>query len=308
MRELVVGTRGSPLAVWQAEWVRAQMQNAEPGVSFSIRRIKTTGDKILDAPLATIGGKGLFVKEIDEALARREIDFAVHSMKDVPSVLPDGLEILGLPRREDPRDALISRNGLTLERLPKGARVGTSSLRRQAQLLHFRPDLRILTLRGNLGTRLRKLDEGEYDAIVLAAAGVKRLGLADRVTEFLDPEACLPAICQGALGIEGRADDPTARELAMRLDHLPTRVAVTAERAFLASLEGGCQVPMAAHATLTGDSLRLTGLVASMNGARLVRDTVQGIAGEAAQLGEALAQRLLEQGAREILQEIYEKA
>jgi hydroxymethylbilane synthase len=305
VRELVIGTRGSKLAVWQAEWVLTRLRELEPGLSVSLKRIKTTGDKILDAPLATIGGKGLFVKEIEEALARGEIDLAVHSMKDVPTRLPEGMEILAVTEREDPRDVLISRSGLSLERLPKGARIGTSSLRRQAQLLHLRPDLTIVMLRGNLDTRLRKLDEGEYDAIVLAAAGLRRLGLSGRATEYLPPELSLPAIGQGALGLEGRSDDRFVRDLAMRLDHQPTRTAVMAERALLERLEGGCQIPIAAHATIAGGTLSLIGLVAAVNGRRLVRDSMDGPAQEARRIGILLAERLLAQGGGEILKEIY---
>jgi hydroxymethylbilane synthase len=307
VRELIIGTRGSKLALWQAEWVHARLREVEPGLSVSLKRIKTTGDKILDVPLATIGGKGLFVKEIEEALARADIDLAVHSLKDVPTRLPEGLEILAFPEREDPRDALISRHGLPFDRLPKGARIGTSSLRRQAQLLARRPDLSIVMLRGNLDTRLRKLDEGEFDAIVLASAGLRRLGWSERVTEWLAPDVSLPAIGQGALGLEGRADDEFVRKLAARLDHRPTRIAVTAERALLERLEGGCQVPIAAHATIEGQILSVVGLVAAVDGRRVVRDSVQGSVEEAHSLGVRLAERLLAHGGAEILKEIYEK-
>jgi hydroxymethylbilane synthase len=305
VRELVIGTRGSKLALWQAEWVHARLRQLEPGLSVSLKRIKTTGDKILDTPLAAIGGKGLFVKEIEDALLRGEIDLAVHSMKDVPTHLPEGLGILSVPEREDPRDVLISRDGVTLDRLAAGARIGTSSLRRQAQLLNVRPDLSIQILRGNLDTRLRKLEAGEYDGIILAAAGLRRLGWADRVTEYLSPEVCLPAIGQGALALEGRADDAFARDAAARLDHRPTRMAVTAERALLERLEGGCQVPIAAHATIEGDRLTMSALVAGVNGRRLVRDSIQGPVTEAHKLGIRLAERLLEHGGDEILREIY---
>ena len=250
LRELIIGSRGSPLAVWQAQWVQARLRELVPGLSVSLQQIKTTGDRILDVPLATIGGKALFVKEIEEALARGEIDLAIHSMKDVPTQLPSGLEILSIPAREDPRDALIARSGLSLEKLPRGARIGTSSLRRQSQVLHARPDLTVVMLRGNLDTRLRKLEAGDYDAIVLAAAGLRRLGLEHRITEYLSYEVCLPAIAQGALGLEGRADDPFVREVVTGLEDRSTRLAVTAERAFLERLEGGCQVPIAAHATI----------------------------------------------------------
>lgn len=302
---VVIGTRGSRLAVWQAEWVQARLQEQMPGLAVTLRRIKTSGDKILDAPLAKIGGKGLFVKEIEEALLQGEIDLAVHSMKDVPTVLPDRLEIICVPPREDARDVLISRDGLSLDRLPEGARLGTSSLRRQAQLLHRRPDLRIGVLRGNLDTRLRKLHDGEYDAIVLAAAGLRRMGWAGEVTEYLPLEISLPAIGQGALGLEGRRDDQFIRELVSPLEDPATRVAVTAERALLDRLHGGCQVPIAAHATLKQNLLILEGLIASVDGRRLIRDSVQGPAAEARTLGVQLAEKLLLRGGEAILREIY---
>ena len=306
VRELIIGTRGSALAVWQAEWVHTRLRELEPGLSVSVKRIKTTGDRILDSPLAMIGGKGLFVKEIEEALAREEIDLAIHSMKDVPTHMPDGMEILSIPTREDPRDALITRDGVSLEKLPNGARIGTSSLRRQAQLLHARPDFRVEMLRGNVDTRLRKLDAGEYDAILLAAAGLRRLGLEQRITELLSYEACLPAIGQGALGLEGRADDRFVRELVGRMEDRPTRIAVSAERAFLERLEGGCQVPIAAYATVDNQTVMLRGLIASVDGRRVIRGSAEGPIGNATGMGTALAERLLSQGGREILKEIYE--
>ena len=308
VRELVIGTRRSKLALWQAEWVHARLRELEPELAVSLKRIKTTGDKILDTPLASIGGKGLFVKEIEEALLRGEIDLAVHSMKDVPTRLPAGLEILAIPEREDPRDVLITLNKVSLERLVPGSRIGTSSLRRQAQLLHYRPDLSIQILRGNLDTRLRKLEAGEYDGIILAAAGIKRLGWSDRVTEYLSPDVCLPAIGQGALALEGRTDDGFVREVVARLDHHPTRIAVTAERAFLERLEGGCQVPIAAHAAITNGALTLSALIAGVDGRRLVRDSVQGPMRDAHRLGVELAERLLARGGDEILKEIYGRA
>ncbi len=304
----MIGTRGSKLALWQAEWVHARLRELEPGLAVSLKRIKTSGDTILDTPLATIGGKGLFVKEIEEALLRGEIDLAVHSMKDVPTRLPSGLEILAIPEREDPRDVLIARNNVSLERLVSGSRIGTSSLRRQAQLLHYRPDLSVGILRGNLDTRLRKLDAGEYDGIILAAAGIKRLGWSDRVTEYLSPDICLPAIGQGALAIEGRADDGFVQAVVTRLDHPPTRMAVTAERALLERLEGGCQVPIAAHAAITNGTVTLNALIAGVNGRRLVRDSVHGPMRDAHRLGIELAERLLALGGDEILKEIYGRA
>ena len=305
---LVLGTRGSRLAVWQAEWVQARLQEIAPSVTVALRRIKTSGDMIVDVPLAAIGGKGLFVKEIEEALLRGEIDLAVHSMKDVPTILPDGLDILCIPAREDPRDVLISRDALSLDHLPKGARVGTSSLRRQAQLLHRRPDLTVQILRGNLDTRLRKLRNGKYDAVVLAAAGLRRMGWSNEVTEYLPPEVSLPAIGQGALGLEGRREDGFVQELVAPLEHRPTRTAVTAERALLERLEGGCQVPIAAHATIKGDTLIMDGLIASVDGRRLIRDMIQGPVSDARALGMRLAEQLLAQGGDSILSEIYGKA
>ena len=307
-RSLVLGTRGSRLAIWQAEWVQARLHEIAPDVTVTLKRIKTSGDKILDVPLAKIGGKGLFVKEIEDALLQGGIDLAVHSMKDVPTVLPEGLAILCVPEREDPRDALISRTGKTLAQLPQGARIGTSSLRRQAQLLQRRPDLKIEMLRGNLDTRLKKLQAGEFDAIVLAAAGLRRLGWAGQITEYLPPDVSLPAIGQGALGIEGRVEDTAVREIVAKLDHPQTRTAVMAERALLERLEGGCQVPIAAHATIAGDRLRLQGLVASVDGKRIVQDAVEGPPARARELGLQLGEHLLQQGGKAILDEVYGRA
>ena len=305
---LILGTRGSKLAVHQSQWVQARLQELAPGLTISLQRIQTSGDKILDVPLAKIGGKGLFVKEIEDALLSKEIDLAVHSMKDVPTALPEGLDILCVPPREDPRDALITRDGCRLDQLKPGARIGTSSLRRQAQLLHYRPDFTIEMLRGNLDTRLRKLREGQYDAIVLAAAGLRRLAWDAEITEYLPVHLSLPAIAQGALGIEARSDDTFVRELLSRFEHRPTRITVTAERALLHRLEGGCQVPIAAHAALEGDRLTVDGLVASVDGRRVIRHQIQGPASEAQALGTKLAERLLADGGDVILKEIYGQA
>lgn len=305
---LVIGTRGSRLAIWQAEWVQARLREIAPDVRVTLARITTSGDKILDVPLATIGGKGLFVKEIEEALLTGDIDLAVHSMKDVPTVLPDALEIVCVPAREDPRDVLISRDGSTLDRLQSGARIGTSSLRRQSQLLHYRRDLRITMLRGNLDTRLRKVREGAYDAIVVAAAGLTRMGWTGEATEYLSPAVCLPAIGQGALGLEGRRDDEFVRRLLVQLDHEPTRITVMAERALLDRLEGGCQVPIAAHAVIKEEQVILDGLIASLDGWQMIRDTVQGPAAHAGRLGIELAEKLLARGGESILNEIYGRA
>ena len=305
---LILGTRGSKLAVHQSQWVQARLQELAPGLTISLQRIQTSGDKILDVPLAKIGGKGLFVKEIEDALLSKEIDLAVHSMKDVPTALPEGLDILCVPPREDPRDALITRDGCRLDQLKPGARIGTSSLRRQAQLLHYRPDFTIEMLRGNLDTRLRKLREGQFDAIVLAAAGLRRLAWDAEITEYLPVYLSLPAIAQGALGIEARSDDTFVRELLSRFEHRPTRITVTAERALLHRLEGGCQVPIAAHAALEGDRLTVDGLVASVDGRRVIRHQIQGPASEAQALGTKLAERLLADGGDVILKEIYGQA
>ena len=302
---LVIGTRGSQLALWQAEWVQGQLKNLAPDLSVVLKRIQTSGDKIQDVPLAKVGGKGLFVKEIEEALLRKDIDLAVHSMKDLPAVLPNGLTIICIPEREDPRDALLTRDGKNLDALPLGAQVGTSSLRRQAQLLHARTDLQIEMLRGNVDTRLRKLQENQFDAIVLAASGLKRLGWETHISECLPLDVSLPAIGQGALGIEGREDDGFVRDLVARLEHYPTRITVMAERALLKRLEGGCQVPIAGHAVLQGENLTLDGLVASLDGKRYVRCSLSGSLSEAESIGTHVAEELLGRGAQPILQEIY---
>ena len=302
---LVIGTRGSQLALWQAEWVQQQLGMVAPDLAVTLKRIQTSGDKIQDVPLAKIGGKGLFVKEIEEALLRKDIDLAVHSMKDVPSALPAGLRIVCVPKREDPRDAFIAREGQNLEQLPRGGRVGTSSLRRQSQLLHYRPDLHIEVLRGNVDTRLRKVRQNSLDAIILAVSGLKRLGWEREITECLPIEISLPAIGQGALGLEGREDDDFVRDLVGKFEDQSTRIAVDAERAFLTRLEGGCQVPIAGHAILDGDKVRLDGLVASIDGKRYVRRVLSGLVSEAESIGVTLAEQLLESGARPILQEIY---
>ncbi len=302
---LIIGTRGSALARWQAEWVKARLQAAHPDLDVSLAIIKTTGDKILDVPLASVGGKGLFVKEIEEALLSGAVDLAVHSMKDVPTVLPEPLHLAAIPPRETPYDALISRDNLPLAALPAGATVGTSSLRRQAQLLAHRRDLKIVSVRGNLDTRLRKVTDGLMDAIVLAAAGLRRLGWESSITELLPPDVCLPAIGQGALGIECRRADERVNRLLAALDDRSARVCVGAERAFLARLEGGCQVPIAAHATLVGDRLRLQGLIAGVRGERVLRDEQTGAAADGAALGRELAERLLGRGGDALLRAIY---
>jgi hydroxymethylbilane synthase len=302
---LVLGTRGSKLALQQSGWFQSRIQAVAPEVRVTLKTIQTSGDNIVDVPLAKIGGKGLFVKEIEEALLAGDIDLAVHSMKDVPAQLPQGLEILCVPLREDARDALISRTGARFTELPRGARIGTSSLRRQSQLLHARPDIHIRMLRGNLDTRLKKLREGQFDAIVLAAAGLHRLAWGHEITEYLDPALCLPAIGQGALGIEGRRDDHFVRSILARLNDVATQTTVTAERALLHRLEGGCQVPIAAHASLTEGQVLLDGLVASVDGKIVIRERLQRGSQDAHALGVELAERLLAGGADHILREMY---
>ncbi len=313
-REIIIGTRGSKLALWQAEWVKAQIERLMPDVQVSLKKIKTTGDKILDVPLAKVGGKGLFVKEIEEAMLRKDIDLAVHSMKDVPTELPDGLHLAAICEREDPRDAFISRlsdNGFVIKgfnALPEGASVGTSSLRRSCQLKNLRPDLKIIQLRGNVDTRLKKLDEGQFDAIILASAGVKRLGHKDRITEYLPTDISLPAIGQGAIGIECRIDDEFINSIISRLNHQETAVCVKAERAFLKRLEGGCQVPIAAHAVLKNNSIIIDGLVGSIEGDRIIREHIEGSISDAENLGIELAEIILSKGGKEILDEVYGNA
>lgn len=296
---LVIASRGSQLALWQARWVSAQL--TERGHECRIEIIKTTGDKITDVPLAKVGTKGLFTKEIEEALLDGRADLAVHSLKDLPTELPQGLVLAAVPDREDPRDAVV---GKPLADLPPGARVGTSSLRRAAQLRKLRPDLTIESVRGNLDTRLRKLDEGQYDAILLAAAGLKRLGWGDRIAEILPAETMCPAVGQGALAIETRASG-AGFDAAHCLDHADTHAAVMAERGVLSALGGGCQVPIGAHATVEGGRLRLLGLVASPDGAEVIRSESEGAVSEAESLGRALGNELLVRGARRILDAVY---
>ena len=302
---LRIGTRGSKLALTQSELIKKEIERVHSNVQVELVRIKTTGDKILDSPLAKIGGKGLFVKEIEEALLNERVDLAVHSMKDVPAALPEGLILATFPAREDPRDAFVSVKYGNLEQLPQGARVGTGSLRRAAQLLHIRPDLELVPLRGNVGTRLRKLEGGEFQAIILAAAGMRRLGFEDRISQLLSTEQMLPAIGQGALGLEVRHDDEQTIGLIDFLNDEETQVTVKAERAFLKELEGGCQVPVAAFSRLNGERLDLEGMVAELDGSNVIRDKITGEKNEAEDMGIRLARRLLASGADEILERIY---
>jgi len=308
MKEMRIGTRGSPLALWQANWVKESLSQVYPQLRISLLRIKTKGDKVIDVSLARVGGKGLFVKEIEEKLLAGRIDLAIHSMKDVPVQLPKGLHIQSIPHREDSRDVLISKDHLTLEELPRGAKIGTSSLRRRAQLLSYRPDLTMVPLRGNVHTRLGKLETMDLDAIVLAAAGVKRMKLAGSISQAISTEICLPAIGQGALGLETRIDDDEVNQYLSILDHEPTHQSIRAERAFLRRLGGGCQVPIAALGTVSNDGkLVLRGLVGTLDGRKLIKGTIEGEMGKALGLGMALAENLLSRGADEILREIYER-
>ncbi len=299
-----IGTRGSKLALWQAQWVKSALMKNDPSLDVELVIIKTKGDKIQDVPLAKVGGKGLFVKEIEEAILDGRVDLAVHSMKDMPAEIPQGLTIGAVPERENPFDVLISRTGKKLFELPKGAVIGTSSLRRGAQLKHLRPDLEIVSLRGNLDTRLRKLEEENLDAVILAAAGVRRMELAHRITQYLDDAEMLPAVGQGALCIETRKDDPAIGPRIDALNHPLTRTAVMAERAFLHRLEGGCQVPIAAHGTIEGDTLQITGLVAELDGSSVIRETLSGPAADPGAIGLDLANRLLAAGAGSILDKL----
>jgi hydroxymethylbilane synthase len=302
--EIKIGTRGSKLALWQANWVKSELIKKFPDLSIETVIIKTKGDKILDVPLAKVGGKGLFVKEIEEALLGNHVDIAVHSMKDMPAELLGGLAIGAIPERENPGDVLISKNNLFLSQLPQKARVGTSSLRRLAQIRHIRPDLVILPLRGNLDTRIRKLDSGEMDAIVLAAAGVKRLGLESLITEYLSEDTMLPAVGQGALCIEIRKDDGDVVEFTDSLDHPITRNVVMGERAFLKKLEGGCQIPIAGHGKAWENRFSIIGLVADLEGKTIIKDTLSGPLESSESVGTALADKLLERGAKQLLENL----
>ncbi|MEW5800815.1 MAG: hydroxymethylbilane synthase [bacterium] len=307
MQEILkVGTRASKLALQQARWVISQLGNLNPDLQFEIVEIKTTGDKILDVPLAKIGGKGLFVKELEEALLNGQVDFVVHSMKDVPVELHPELQIAAYTIREDPRDVLISGQNLILKHLPPDAVIGTSSLRRQSQLLHYSPTFQIVQLRGNLETRLRRVEGNGLDAVVLAAAGIHRMGWQSKIVEYLPMDICLPAIAQGALGIEIRKDHPMVQHLVSALDHQETRLSVLAERALLRKLEGGCQVPIAAFGEISGGQISLQAMVGSMKGDRIIRDSIQGPADDPEKLGIQLAQKLIDQGADQILKEIFE--
>ncbi|MEN3328579.1 MAG: hydroxymethylbilane synthase [Acidobacteriota bacterium] len=302
-RPLIIGSRGSKLALWQAEQARARLQSLNPELHVHIEIIKTTGD-VKNDPLSVIGGKGVFTKELEDALLDGRIDLAVHSLKDLPTILPAGLSIAAICEREDPRDALVLRSGSkngSLLQLPHGAVLGTSSQRRLAQLKALRSDVIVRDLRGNVDTRIRKLDEGQYDAVILASAGLVRLGLQQRISARIEISEMLPAVGQGAIAIETRSDNDFAVEMTSRLDHRETRLACLAERAFLRGLGGGCQFPIAAHAILDGDSLKLDGLVAKPDGSEILRDSLSGPSNDAEALGSALANQLIQHGANSLL-------
>ncbi len=308
-RKLCIGSRKSQLALIQTYWVQEQLQKRFSDISFEVQTMSTQGDKILDVALAKIGDKGLFTKELELGILNREMDFAVHSLKDLPTRLPEGLVLAAVTKRENPADALVvheKHKDKQIDSLPEGAVIGTSSLRRLAQLRYHFPHLSFKDVRGNLNTRMAKLDAGEYDALILAVAGLQRLGMSDRIHQVLPTDISLYAVGQGALGIECRADDTKVLSLLKAIEHVPTRDSVLAERAFLRELEGGCQVPIGVNTQLNKDILTLTGLVASVDGKRLVKDTVTGHANEAEHLGIQLAQNLRQQGAQEILDEIFQ--
>lgn len=300
-----IATRKSPLALWQAEFVKAELERCHPGLKVELVTMVTKGDKILDTPLAKVGGKGLFVKELETAMLEGRADIAVHSMKDVPVDFPQGLTLQTICRREDPRDAFVSNTYSSIEQLPAGAVVGTSSLRRQCQLRAERPDLIINDLRGNVGTRLGKLDNGDYDAIILAAAGLIRLELEERITDFIAPEQSLPAVGQGAVGIECRDDDQGIKDLLAPLEHQETRLRVFAERALNKRMEGGCQVPIGSYCVIENDQFWLRALVGSPDGSVMLKEEVRGKVADAEAEAVILADKLLDRGAREILKKVY---
>jgi hydroxymethylbilane synthase len=303
-RKIKIGSRGSPLALWQANWIKDQLESRNPDIPVEIVIIKTSGDKIQDVPLAKIGGKGLFVKELEEALLRKDVDFAVHSMKDMPIKFPFALCIASVTKRENPFDALISRNNIKLNDLPKGAKIGTGSLRRASQLLHYRPDLNLIPLRGNVETRIKKLETEGLDAIILATAGLIRLGWGDKISEIISPEILLPAMGQGAVGIEARKHDVDNQILLADMDDENTHLALDAERAVVTQLEGGCNVPIGAFATIEGNEMTLRGLVASLDGKTLYKKELKGDKVNAVALGNEMGNSLLDMGGDKIMHEI----
>ena len=305
--KIIIGSRGSQLALWQANWVKSQLENLHGNADISIRVITTSGDKIKDVPLSKIGGKGLFVKEIEEALLAKEIDLAVHSMKDVPIEIPSQLEISIITKRENPLDALISKNGKKLADLPQGATIGTSSLRRSSQLLNYRNDFKIHPLRGNVDTRLKKVEEGKYDAILLASAGLNRLGWSNRITEEISHEIIIPAMGQGALGIETRLGDSKTYNFISSLNHEQTNYEVSTERALVGKLDGGCQVPIGAYAKTEDNLITLKGLVSSLDGKIIHKSEIVGPIDDAINIGQDLGEELLKMGANEILEKLIQQ-
>jgi len=304
MRLLKIGTRGSNLALWQAKHVKQKLEESNPDIQIELVIIKTEGDKKLDIPLSEIGGKGLFIKELEDFLLRKEIDIAVHSLKDMTTIIPAGLCLAAVTCREDPRDCLITHDSSKLNDLKSGTIIGTSSLRRKSLLLNNRPDLAVKLLRGNMDTRLRKLEEGEYGGIIAAAAGIKRLGKVEKITEYLPLEDFIPAVGQGALGIEVRAGDEETIQIIRLLNDVNTEDCVTAERAFLERLEGSCKAPIAAHGIISGSELKISGMVGSLDGKRIIRDSIKGDRKEAERLGWELGENLFKMGADKILKEI----
>jgi len=303
-KNIIIGTRGSQLALWQANFIKSEIERHFADLSVELNIIKTTGDRITDRPLAMVGGKGLFVKEIETALLNKDIDLAVHSMKDMPGELPEGLTIGAVPERENPFDVLISKDNQTLSEYKKGARVGTSSLRRASQIKHIRPDVSIVSIRGNLDTRIKKLKAGDYDAIVLAAAGLRRLGQADEITEYLDETVMIPAVGQGALCIETRENDADIEQIMKQLDHDETRICVTGERAFLKQIEGSCHIPVACFAKIVNHQVVMTAVVASEDGKALIKQQIVSPINLVEKSGRALAEKVLEKGGKTILEQL----
>ncbi|RUM60698.1 MAG: hydroxymethylbilane synthase [Persephonella sp.] len=300
-----IGTRKSKLAMWQTNFIAKKIKENFPNLDIEIVKITTKGDKILDVPLAKVGGKGLFVKEIEDALLNGDIDLAVHSLKDVPTHFPEGLYLGAITEREDPRDCLVSVKYKSLKELPKGAVIGTSSLRRKSQILKLRPDLTVKDLRGNVDTRLRKLENGEYDAIILAYAGLKRLGLNHKATYIFNPEELIPAVAQGFLGIEIRANDEKIKSIVDKLNHKESFLRAEAERSFLRRLEGGCQVPLGCYSSINNGKLKMIGFISNLDGTKFIKDYVEGDIKKYKNLGIQLAEKLLSRGGEEILKEIY---
>ncbi|WP_027338873.1 hydroxymethylbilane synthase [Halonatronum saccharophilum] len=304
MKDIIVGTRGSKLALAQSGLVVDKLASYFPDYNFKLKVISTKGDRILDKALSQIGGKGLFIKEIEIALLNREVDLAIHSIKDMPARLEEGLEIIGIPRRANALDVLVSKDNLTLDDLPKGSRIGTGSLRRRAQILNYRSDLEVEPLRGNIDTRLKRVAEGDFDGIILAAAGLERIGWEDRITQYINQNISIPAVGQGALAIEGRSDDDAIKEVVEKLNDRPTIDTVKAERSFLDYLEGDCKVPIGAYGEVDGDKLILSGVIGKIDGSLLLKDSVKGSRSKGQDLGVELAKKLIDKGAKEILEEI----